>query len=166
MDLEGDNLVVGAPDTDSQRGAVYVYKLENDNFDLNTPKAIAEPTVLSPTNEQEGREFGTSLAFGDLEGPGKKKLLAVGAPASDVASSDQTTANAAGKIFFYDKAKDFVSTAVLATPVERDRLGRALKVLPFKRGDTTYDVLVSSAVSGLYAFWAFLTPDHDDVRGQ
>ena len=155
VDNDGRNeLVVGAPGS-SGGGRVYVYALRDEHF----VSAAAAPNP-TPVTAAGASTFGSAFAFGEIDG-GSQGLLAIGAPGSSTEGSE----DAAGKIYlFNDRLNTPVSEISLADAAPGGQLGRRLAVMPFRVDGTVHDILVASAFRTVYAFFASVTPTHEDIR--
>ena len=149
-DVDDDSkpeLVIGAPDSDSGTGALFVYDFESKSF---TDKKVPDPRAIKPASGA-AVSFGASLAHGKFDGLATgKSFLAVGAPSTDVEGTAK-----AGKILLYDaQLSDNPEEVFLINPPDRGLLGRSLTSLPFRVDGEDHDVLVAGAQTAVYAFFS------------
>ncbi len=99
VDLEGNNLIVGAPEANST-GLVFL-------FDLNTPET---PITISAPDSQAGDKFGEALSI-------KSNLILIAAHSFHHAATDS------GKVYLFDLDTNLITSFTHPNPANADLFG-------------------------------------------
>ena len=111
VDIQGNEVIVGAPGADNQLGAVYVY--------LRSGNEWTSQHRISPSDGQDGESFGRALAYAGFD-------LIIGAPEN----SNVNGANA-GIVYLYSRAVDnwnFESTVLASNRLIQPLFGTAVAI--------------------------------------
>ena len=109
VDIQGNEVIVGAPGADNQRGSVYVFLRSGNEWNLQSK--------VSPDFGQDGESFGTALAYAGVD-------LIIGAP-------DNTNINGsdAGIVYLYSRVVNdwnFESTVLASNKIIQPLFGTAV----------------------------------------
>ncbi|MBT4761583.1 MAG: hypothetical protein HOO06_07805 [Bdellovibrionaceae bacterium] len=156
FDINGDNysdLIVGSPNEDpGNRGAIYIFLGSSNGLPSVPSQVIVEPNGTASSG------FGSSLAYGDLDGDGFSELI-VGAFYDDSTTTD------AGSVWILQGQASGVYSAGLATEITdstgtaSDYFGASVAVLD-KNNDGNLDIAIgapledsAAANSGMVFFY-------------
>jgi hypothetical protein len=138
-DFDGDgfdDLVVGAPKRDRNRGVVYLYKGTNLGIDPGTVEIIA------PSDPQNNAFYGSWVSAGDMDGDGEDEL-AIAAAADSVPGVNR------GSIYIYGwDGRPIRSGAerkiTPSNPADEDQFGISLDISGDVNGDGMNDLVVGA----------------------